>query len=62
MTESVPKSSTAILSDLIMTRPTKVLHVDDDPDYLKVAEQCLKRQGKFQVDTARSAEEAMEMM
>jgi PAS domain S-box-containing protein len=29
---------------------------------LKVAEQCLKRQGKFQVDTARSAEEAMEMM
>jgi PAS domain S-box-containing protein len=45
-----------------MTRPTKVLHVDDDPDYLKVAKQCLKRQGKFQVDTARSAEEAMEMM
>jgi len=62
MTESVPKSSTAILSDLTMTRPTKVLHVDDDSDYLKVAEQCLKRQGKFQVDTARSAEEAMEMM
>ena len=62
MTESVPKSSTAILSDLIMTRPTKVLHVDDDPDFLKVAEQCLKRQGRFQVDTARSAEEAMEMM
>jgi PAS domain S-box-containing protein len=40
----------------------KVLHVDDDLNCLKIAEQCLKMQGRFQVDTARSVEEAMEMM
>lgn len=40
----------------------KVLQVDDDPSFLKVAKQCLEMQGGFQVDTARLVEEAREKM
>ncbi|MCJ7431689.1 PAS domain S-box protein [Candidatus Bathyarchaeota archaeon] len=62
MVESISKSSTGVLADLTSKAAMKVLHVDDDLNYLKIAEQCLKMQGRFQVDTARSVEEAMEMM
>jgi PAS domain S-box-containing protein len=62
MVESISKSSTGILTDLTSKAAMKVLHVDDDLNFLKVAGQCLKMQGRFQVDTARSVEEAMEMM
>jgi PAS domain S-box-containing protein len=62
MVESISKSSTGILTDLTSKAAMKVLHVDDDLNFLKVAGQCLKMQGRFQVDTARSVEEAMEKM
>jgi PAS domain S-box-containing protein len=62
MVESISKSSTGVLADLTSEAALKVLHVDDDLNDLKVAEQCLKMQGRFRVDTARSVEEAMEMM
>jgi PAS domain S-box-containing protein len=62
MVESISKSSTGVLAGLTSKAAMKVLHVDDDVNYLKIAEQCLKMQGRFQVDTARSVEEAMEMM
>ena len=62
MVESISKSSTGVLADLTSKAAMKVLHVDDDLNFLKVAGQCLKMQGRFQVDTARSVEEAVENM
>jgi PAS domain S-box-containing protein len=60
MTKSISKSSTGVLADLTSEAVMKVLHVDDDLNFLKVAKQCLEMHGRFQVDTARSAEEALE--
>lgn len=37
----------------------RVLHVDDELGFLKVAKQCLELQGPFHVDTAGSVEEAL---
>jgi DNA-binding NarL/FixJ family response regulator len=62
MVESISKSSTGVLADLTSEAAMKVLHVDGDLNHLKVAEQCLKMQGRFRVDNARSAEEAIEKM
>jgi len=42
--------------------PMKVLHVDDEADFLNAAKQILEMQGAFQVDTASSVEEATEKM
>jgi PAS domain S-box-containing protein len=38
----------------------RVLHVDDEPSFLKTSKRCLEMEGPFQVATASSAEEAME--
>ncbi len=62
MTKSITESSAAILSRLNEEKPVKVLHVDDDLGFLKVAKQCLEIQGEFQVETASSVEEAIEKM
>jgi PAS domain S-box-containing protein len=62
MVDSISKSSTGVLADLTSEAAMKVLLVDGDLNHLKVAEQCLKMQGRFRVDNARSAEEAMEKM
>lgn len=62
MAESVSESSAAILSHLVMREPIKVLQVDDDPSFLKIAKQCLEMQGRFQVETASSVGEAIERM
>jgi hypothetical protein len=43
-----------------MKKSIKILHVDDDPGFLKVAKQCLEMQGEFQVEIASSVEEAIE--
>jgi PAS domain S-box-containing protein len=40
----------------------KVLHVDDEASFLKMAKQCLETQGPFQVDTACSVKEAFEKL
>jgi PAS domain S-box-containing protein len=61
MNESTVESSTGVSVGLTEKRPIRVLHVDDDPGFLKVAKQCLEMQGRLQVDTARS-EGAMEKM
>jgi len=42
--------------------PVRVLHVDDEADFLKTAEAILEMQGEFQVETASSVEEAWEKM
>lgn len=60
MTEHTVESSAEIVLDLNEKKPIKVLHVDDELGFLKVAKQCLEMQGPFQVNTASSAEEAME--
>ncbi|MGD8506273.1 MAG: response regulator [Candidatus Bathyarchaeota archaeon] len=39
---------------------TRVLHVDDETSFVKVAKQIIEMQGEFQVDTASSAQEAWE--
>jgi PAS domain S-box-containing protein len=62
ISESTVESSTRVSVKLTEKNLIRVLHVDDDLNYLKIAEQCLKMQGRFRVDTVRSAEEAMEKM
>jgi PAS domain S-box-containing protein len=62
MTESVSESSATIPSNLIVKKSMKILHVDDDPSFLKVAKQCLETQGEFEVDTASSVDEALEKL
>ena len=40
----------------------RVLHVDDEAGFLKVAKECLKMEGHFEVDTALSVDEALNKM
>ena len=39
-----------------------VLLVDDDPNFLKSARECLKLEGNFNIQTALSSDEALEKM
>lgn len=54
--------STGVLLNLTDRERVHILHVDDDSCCLKVAKECLEMQGKLQVDTALSAEAAVEKM
>ena len=40
----------------------RVLHVDDEACFLKVAQECLKMEGPFEVDAALSVDEALNKM
>src|SRR3972149_47903 len=62
MGESTLESSSAVLLDSTEKALIRVLHVDDDPSFLKAAKQCLEIQNSFQVDMAYSVEEALEKM
>jgi len=42
--------------------PARILHVDDEPNLLKVAKQCLEIEDTFHIDTATSVDEANKMM
>ena len=42
--------------------PIRVLHVDDDTGFLRVAKQILEMQGSFEVETTSSVEGALEKM
>jgi PAS domain S-box-containing protein len=61
MKVAVESASVAYI-DLYREKKIIVLHVDDDAEFLAVAKQCLEEQGQFQVDTALSAEEAIEKL
>ena len=61
MVESI-QSSDRIVSSTVLERQMRVLHVDDDPAFLKVAKQCLEMQGEIEVDTASSVNEASEKL
>jgi PAS domain S-box-containing protein len=56
--ESLAESTT----DIAKASPIRVLLVDDDACFLMTSKQCLETQGHFQIDTASSADEAMEKM
>jgi PAS domain S-box-containing protein len=62
LTESTVESSNGATVELAEKRPIKVLHVDDDPGFLRVAKDCLERQNDFQVESAKSVEEAEEKL
>ena len=62
MTESVSESSATILSNSTVKKSMKILHVDDDQAFLKVAKQCLEMQGIFAVDTASSVNEVLKKL
>jgi len=51
-----------VYADLTSGKKVKVLHVDNDAQFLTVATHCLEEQGPFQVDTASSADEALEKL
>src|SRR3990170_6514285 len=56
--ESLPEA----IVDLTEETLIRVLHVDDDADFLNTAKQILEMQSSFQVETARSVEEAKDKM
>ena len=62
MTKSTAESLTEVVVDLTEKAPIRILHVDDETGFLKVAKQCLEMEGTFQVDTAVSVEEALKKM
>jgi len=55
-------SSTEVVLELNPKRSLRVLHVDDEPSFLRIAKQCLEMQGRFQMDNALSAGEAIEKL
>ena len=52
MSESTTEPSAEVAVDVVESAPIRVLHVDDEAGFLKVAKQCLEMQGKFEVETA----------
>jgi len=62
MAESIVESSTEAVLNVARTERIRVLHVDDDQAFLKVAKQCLEMQGEIDVDTVSSVNEASEKL
>ena len=62
MAEQEVEFSGGAVVDLSCTTLIRVLHVDDDAGFLKVAKQCLEMQGEIAVDTASSVDEALEKL
>ena len=61
MTESTVKTSTENHVDLVEA-PIRVLNVDDDSGFLKITKQILEVRGAFQVDTASSVDEEVQVL
>lgn len=61
MAQSTVECRERVVVDAVRA-PIRVLHVDDEADFLDAAKQILEMQGAFQVDTASSVEEATEKM
>jgi len=63
MVESTVESQSEAIKGLYQkAKSTKVLHVDDDAAFLKLAKRLLQAEGSFQVETASSVQEALERM
>ena len=59
---TVVESTTGVVLGLTEKEPIRILHVDDEPSFLKAAKQILEMQGAFHVEVALSVEEAIEKM
>jgi len=62
VTRATVKSTSGIIVGLNQAVPIRILHVDDDPSFLKVAKPCLEMHGDFDIDTATSVDEAIEKL
>jgi len=62
MSQSTVEYPERDVEDQTEEAPIRVLHVDDEAGFLKVAKQILEMQGAFQVETASSVEEAIKKM
>ena len=62
MAKVAVESASEVCFDLCGEKVIRVLHVDDDVGFLAVAKQCLEDQSRLQVDTALSAEDALEKL
>jgi PAS domain S-box-containing protein len=60
--EFTVETANAVFADVWKERKIRVLHVDDDAEFLAVTKQVLEEQGEFQVDTALSAEDALKKL
>ena len=54
--EQFPKTALGLTKDALI----RVLHVDDDDDFLKISKRFLERQGSFQIETVSSVKEALQ--
>jgi PAS domain S-box-containing protein len=54
------EKSIGIKPDVVKTRPTRVLHVDDDLGFLQVSKELLELNGPFEVYNTSSVEESFE--
>jgi CheY-like chemotaxis protein len=59
MSETTLETTTVAI---ISNSPIRILHVDDDEAFLKLAKQCLELNVDIQVETAHSVEEALEKL
>jgi PAS domain S-box-containing protein len=59
MVESVIQSHAEIVVGSTEKSKIRVLHVDDEPDLLRVTKQCLELEGMLQVDSVSSVKEAL---
>jgi len=62
VTESTIESTIEVVVDSTEEVLVRVLHVDDEAGFLKVAKQCLEMHGAFQIETASSVDEALKKM
>ena len=54
--EQLPKTALGLTNDALI----RVLHVDDDDDFLIISKRFLERQGSFQIETVSSVKEALQ--
>jgi PAS domain S-box-containing protein len=59
MLQTAENSVSETCINIIKDEKLRILHVDDDSEFLAVAKKCLEEQGEFKVDTAISVEKAL---
>ena len=62
MAESVVQLPARIVVGSADKTKIRVLHVDDETSFLKIAKQCLEMEGLFQVDVASSVDESFQKL
>lgn len=62
MIQARVEHSEGVFLELTKEEPIRLLHVDDETDFLKAAKQILEMKGCFEVETASSVKEAKEKL